>query len=345
MKALSKVMMMTGVICLSACGGGSKEQKTELQAEAAIDTTVVLVKVQQVSEQPVSQLIELTGNVQAYKVNDIATTLPGRIEQIYVEVGDRVRKGQTLVQMDPTTLLQAKIQLQNAEKDLARIDTLYRQGSATQQVFDQTRTSVDVARQQISNLEENTVLISPIDGVVTVRNFDPKNIYSGALPILNVQQITPVKILISVSEAYFPSVKEGMEVKVRLDVYPDKVFDGKITIVYPVINQSSRTFTVEVSIPNRDTLLRPGMFARVQLNFGTLNHVVVPDVAVIKQVGSNNKYVFVVSDGIAHQMKVEVGQRLGASYELLSGVDNGATVVVAGKERLLEGTKVKITNN
>ncbi|MDR0713864.1 MAG: efflux RND transporter periplasmic adaptor subunit [Bacteroidales bacterium] len=330
-------------VLLSACGGNREQKSAE---ETSVEETAKIpVKVQKVTEQPVEQLIELTGNIQAFKNNDIATTVPGRITDIFVEVGDRVHKGQKLVQMDRTNLLQARIQLQNTEKELARVDTLFRLGSATQQQLDQLTTQVDVAREALRNLEENTTLLSPIDGVVTLRNFDPKNIYPGAPAILNVQQISPVKVLIGISEAYFPRVKAGMTVKVRLDVYPDKLFEGKISIVYPTINQASRTFMAEVSIPNSDTALRPGMFARVELNFGTMSHVVVPDRAVIKQVGTNHKYVFVVENGIAYQKKVEIGRRDGTSYELLSGVENGAFVVTAGQSKLLDGTKVTITDN
>ncbi|MDR1667745.1 MAG: efflux RND transporter periplasmic adaptor subunit [Bacteroidales bacterium] len=329
-------------VLLSACGGNSEQQVREEAVAAA--TAKTAVKVQKVTEQPVEQLIELTGNIQAFKSNDIATTVPGRIIDIFAEVGDRVQKGQKLVQMDRSNLLQATIQLQNAERELARVDTLFRLGSATQQQLDQLTTQVDVAREALRHLEENTTLLSPIDGVVTIRNFDPKNIYPGAPAILNVQQISPVKVLIGISETYFPRVKEGMAVKVRLDVYPDKLFEGKIAIVYPTINQTSRTFTAEVTIPNSDTMLRPGMFARVELNFGTMMHVVAPDMAVIKQVGTNNRYVFVVENGVAYQKKVEIGRRDGTNYELLSGVENGASVVVAGQSKLLDGTKVTVTN-
>ncbi|MDR1864685.1 MAG: efflux RND transporter periplasmic adaptor subunit [Bacteroidales bacterium] len=329
-------------VFLSACGGGGEQTPAAATAE---ENAKVLVKVEKVIEQPVEQLIELTGNVQAFKSNDIATTIPGRIDNILVEVGDRVQKGQTLVQMDRTNLLQAKIQLQNAERELARVDTLYRLGSATQQQFDQLNTQVDVAREALRNLEENTTLLSPIDGVVTARNFDPKNIYPGSPPILNVMQISPVKVIINISESYFPRVKNGMEVKVRLEVYPDKVFIGRISLIYPVINQSTRTFEVEVSIPNGDMTLRPGMFSRVELNFGTVDNVVVPDRAIIKQMGTNNKFIFVVENGVAYQKKVETGRRVGTTYELLSGVDNGATVVVEGQSKLLDGTEVKIIEN
>lgn len=338
MKAIHGISVIM-IVFLYACGGGSKEQTQTTDTE---ENPKVLVKVLKVTEQPVEQLIELTGSVQANRSNDIATTVPGRIDDIMVEVGDRVRKGQVLVQMDRTNLLQTRLQLQNAEKELGRVQELFKSGSATQQSLDQLTTQVEVTRESLRNLEENTTLLSPIDGIVTVRNFDPKNIYAGAPAILNVMQITPVKILVNISETYFPQVKLGMVVKIRLDVFPDKVFEGKISLLHPTIDQATRTFVAEISIPNSDMTIRPGMFARVELNFGTMNHVVVPDMAVIKQMGTNNKFVFVVENDVAYQKKVELGRRDNDTYELLSGVPNGASVVVAGQTRLMDGTQVTI---
>jgi RND family efflux transporter MFP subunit len=305
----------------------------------------VLVKVLKVQEQPVEQLIELTGTVRANISNDIATTVPGRIDEILVEVGDRVRKGQLLVQMDRSNLLRTRLQLNNAEKELERVEELHKSGSATQQQLDQLTTTVEVTREALRNLEENTVLLSPIDGVVTARNFDPKNIYPGTPAILNVMQISPVKIMVSISESFFPQVKTGMETKIRLDVFPGKLFEGKISLIYPTIDHATRTFVAEISIPNSDMTLRPGMFVRAELNFGTINRVAVPDMAVIRQMGTNSRYVFVVENGVAYQKTVELGRRHNNAYELLSGISGGTLVVVAGQTRLLDGMEVIITDN
>jgi RND family efflux transporter MFP subunit len=328
-----------GIVFLSACGGGGSESKTSTTQDAA-----VLVKVQTVSAQPVEQLTELTGNVEAAMVNQIAPTIPGRIDKILVEVGNRVQKGQLLVQMDRTNLVQAQLQLANAETELGRVTELFKSGSATQQQFDQLTSQVDVARESVRNLIENTDLHSPIDGVVTARNFDPKNIFGGAQPILTVMQMSPVKVTVSVSEIYFPQVKTGMEVRVKLDVYPDKYFTGRISIIYPTIDPLSRTFRAEVTIQNSDLTVRPGMFARVELNFGTIDNVVVPDLAVIKQPGSNTRYVFTVENGQARRRELNLGRLIGDRFEVLSGLESGAQVVIAGQSRLLDQTPVKIDN-
>jgi multidrug efflux pump subunit AcrA (membrane-fusion protein) len=166
------------------------------------------VKVQTVNKQPVEQLTELTGNIEAYKVNYIAPTIPGRIDNILVEVGNRVQKGQLLVQMDRTNLVQAQLQLANAERELGRVSELFKSGSATQQQFDQLTSQVDVLRETVRNLAENVDLHSPIDGVVTARMFDAKNIFAGAQPILIVMQMVPVKVCKHFRNL-FPTGKNG----------------------------------------------------------------------------------------------------------------------------------------
>jgi RND family efflux transporter MFP subunit len=222
------------------------------------------------------------------------------------------------------------------------VEELFKSGSATQQQFDQLTSQVDVLRETVRNLVENVELHSPIDGVVTARSFDAKNIFGGAQPILIVMQIVPVKVLVNISEIYFPMVKTGMEVRVKLDVYPDKNFTGRINIIYPTIDQLSRTFKAEVTIANADMAVRPGMFARVELNFGTLNHVVLPDLAVIKQPGTNTRYVYTVENGLARRREVQLGRLIGGSFEVISGIEPGAQVVVAGQSRLLDQMPVRI---
>ena len=336
MKSFQSILIVA-VIALYSCGG-TEQSQTATQDEA------VLVKTQIVSEQPVEQLTELTGSIEAYKVNYIAPTIPGRIDNILVEVSDRVRKDQLLVQMDKTNLVQAQLQLANAEKELGRVAELFKSGSATQQQLDQLTSQVDILRETVRNLTENVDLHSPIDGVVTARTFDAKNIYGGAQPILTVMQIAPVKVLVNISEIYFPQVKAGMEVRVKLDVYPDRSFTGRISIIYPTIDQLSRTFNAEVTIANNDMIVRPGMFARVELNLGTLNHVVAPDLAIIKQSGTNTRYVYIIENGLARRREVQLGRLMGSNYEVISGIESGTQVVVAGQSRLLDQTPVKIEN-
>lgn len=111
-------------------------------------------------------------------------------------------------------------------------------------------------------------MLSPISGIVTARNYDSGDMYSGGNPIYTVEEIRPVKLMVNVSESLFTKVKKGHEVDIRLDVYGDEVFKGKVNLVYPTIDPATRTFPVEIKIANSDERVRPGMFARVTMSFG-----------------------------------------------------------------------------
>lgn len=327
------------VAMLSACSGGTEQKEA---AKVAAEEKPV-VKLASVTSRDVDQIEEYTATVEAEAKNNIAPTSAGRIDQIFVEVGDRVSKGQKLVQMDAASLKQMKLQLENEETEFNRMDELYKVGGASKSEWDAAKTTLEVRRTSYKNLQENTQLLSPINGVVTARNFDNGDLYSSATtPVLVVEQITPVKLLINVSEPYFPKVVKGMTVKVKFDVYGDEEFEGKISLVYPTIDATTHTFPVEVKLANTNQRVRPGMFGRVTVNFGTMQHVVVPDQAVVKRAGSGDRYVYVYKNGKVSYNKVELGRRMGTEYELISGVEDNSQVVIAGQTRLADGVEVEV---
>ncbi|MEG1523190.1 MAG: efflux RND transporter periplasmic adaptor subunit [Bacteroidales bacterium] len=333
------IAQVIGLTILSACSGEKKETKIITKDEKP------LVKVETVNARDVEQTREFTATVEANISNNIAPQTPVRIENIFVEVGDHVRKGQKLVQMDSNNLKQAKAQLDNLKVEFGRVDELYKIGGVSKSEWDNKKMSLDIAETSYKNLVENTQLISPIDGIITARNYDKGDMYGNGSPVLVVEQISPVKLKINVSEAYFTHVRKGMPVDIKLDVYGDEVFDGKVSLVYPTIDAATRTFPVEITINNKNERVRPGMFARATMNFGSKNHVVVPDMAVIKQAGAGDRYVYILNnDNTVSFNKVELGRRLGNSYELISGVNNGAKVVVAGQSRLTNGVAVEVEN-
>lgn len=322
---------------LGACSGGEKNE-----AETAV-VDKPAVKLAVVSARDVEQVEEYTATVEAEAKNNIAPTTPGRVSKIFVEVGDYVRKGQKLVQMDAANLTQLKLQLDNQETEFKRVDELYKVGGASKSEWDAAKTNLDVRRSSYENLLENTQLVSPLNGVVTARNFDNGDLYTSTqMPVLVVEQITPVKLMVNVSEPNFPKVSKGMPVTVKLDVYEGEEFEGKVSLVYPTIDATTHTFPVEVTLANGNQRVRPGMFGRVTMNFGTKSHVVVPDQAVVKRAGSGDRFVYVYNNGKVSYNKVELGRRMGTEYELISGVDNNAQVVVAGQTRLADGVEVEV---
>lgn len=336
MKRSIQLAALLAMAFLGACTGGKDKS-----ADKAVENP--RVKLASVTARPVEQVQEYTATVEAEVKNNIAPATSVRIEKIFVEVGDPIRKGQKLVQMDAASLKQLKLQIENQKIEFRRVDELYKVGGASKSEWDNLRMALDVNETAYNNLMENTSLVSPISGVITARNYDNGDMYnSNDGPVLTVEQITPVKLMINVSETYFTKVKKGAPVNVKIDVYGDEEFQGHISLVYPTIDAATRTFPVEIKLANKDQRVRPGMFARATLNFGTQDNVVVPDLAIVKQAGSGDRYVFVYKEGKVSHNKVILGRRMGAEYELKSGVDNNAQVVVAGQARLLDGTEVEV---
>lgn len=327
------------VLGMAACGGS--DDAKDRDATQAKDE-IAVIEVTTATVQDVDQVKEYTATVEAFNTNNISPSSPNRIKSITVEAGDHVSRGQTLVVMDNTNASQLKVTLDQLERDYNRAVQLLNIGSGTQAQVDQLKAQVDAQKTQYHNVLENTVLKSPITGVVTARNQDPGDM-TGTTPILTVGQITPsVKLIISITENDRSIIKAGMSVSVSFDAFPGETIDASISRIYPNIDPATRTFQAEVIVPNGDGRLFPGMFARVKLSRETQQRVVISDRAVVKQKGSGNQYVYVYKNGTVSYNKVELGQRLGDSYELISGVSEGDTIVIAGQSRLNDGSKAQI---
>lgn len=352
MKA-SKYLFVVGLtvsMALTACSGKDNSQK-----EDAADQ-IPAVKVEKVYATTVDQNNTYTATVEPDIINNISSSTPNRIKNILVDEGMRVSKGQRLVVMDDVNTTSYEIQVNNAKANLQNVQVnydraveLFKIGGGTKQQVDQmeiqlinAKNTLATAERTLRNVRENTVLTSPISGVVTARNYDPGDM-TGSLPILTIARVQPVKIVINVSESELSKIHKGMKANVTFDTFGDEIFTGAVTLVSPTIDTASRTFGVEVTLPNSDSRILPGMFGRVTMNLGQAEHVVVPDKSVVKQPGSGNSYVYVCNpDGTVSYNKVELGRRIDNSYELLSGVESGSEVVVQGQSKLADGIKVRI---
>ena len=300
------------------------------------------VKIAKVTSKDIPQAETYTATVESDVKNDIAPNTPYRIEKIYVDVGDNVRQGQVLVQLDASNLQQLKLQVENQKIEFNRTSQLYQVGGASKAEYDNAKLQLDVLSTQLKQLMQNTQLTAPISGVVTARNYDSGDMYSQGQPVLTIEQINPVKVMVNISEVYYKKVFKGMPVDIELDAYEGETFYGKVTIVYPTVDQSTHTFPVEVTINNSSQKVRPGMFARATVNFGDKNHVLVPDEALVKQIGAGDRYVYIYKNGKVSYNKVELGKHIGTQYEILSGVNPGDDVVIAGQSRLANGKEVEV---
>lgn len=351
MKRHIHFLMAAALVWFTACSG----KETAKQDKSEDDLPVV--RIQQVGLQTVDQLATFTASIEAENVNNISASMANRIKAIYVDEGMGVSKGQKLVLLDDinTTSYEAQVdnakaQLKLAQTDYNRAVELLKIGGGTQQTVDQmqiqlvnAKNALTTAERTLRNARENTLLTSPVSGYVTARNYDPGDM-TGQAPILTIAQIQPVKAVINVSESDYSRVHKGMVASLTLEAYGDRVFTGKVSMISPAIDTQTRTFGVEVTLPNANGEIRPGMFGRVTLNLGQAERVVVPDKAVVKQPGSGNQFVYVYKDGHVTYNKVVIGQRIGTSYELISGVPEQAEVVVAGQAKLTDGAAVTVAD-
>ena len=333
--------LLVGGVCIASVACGSQKSAEPAESATQVETAKPKVTTAVVHIQDVVMTSTFTGNVEGFAVNNITPQQPRRISRLLVDVGDRVYAGQKVADLDSSSLAQAKAQYENNKANFDRADELYKFGGESKANWEAMKTAYEVSKLTYENLLENTTLVSPISGVVTARNYDNGDM-CGGLPIFVVQQINPVKVKINVSESLYSYIKKGMVVDIELDALPEKKFQGKVSRITPLINSATRTFEVEVAVANGQELIKPGMYARVEMNYGTRKNIVVPDLAVVKQLGSGDRYIYVYQqDGTVKFQKVELGRRMGGEYEILSGIADGDEVVTSGQVALKNGIAVE----
>ncbi|MDR2563540.1 MAG: efflux RND transporter periplasmic adaptor subunit [Prevotellaceae bacterium] len=338
-------------IATASCGNKNGEVKTAENKADSVKIAAEKVEVMLVAEQTIDRSVEYPSTLNPFEEIYLVPASPGRIEKIYVEVGNHVSKGQMLVQMDRTQLSQAEVQLQTLKTDYKRLDTLVKLGSIAQQQYDQLKSQYEVAQTNVNFLRENTQLLAPFAGVVAGKYFEDGEMYSGTpntaankAAIVYLAQIDNLKALANVPEQYYPQVKTGMTVKITADVYPGQTFEGKVFRIYPIIDAATHSFQVEISVPSKG-LLRPGMFSRVSFELGQVNTIIVPAAAVLKMQGSNDRYVFVARADSAKRIGVRIGKRFDDMVELISDeVKIGDRLVVGGQARLFDGMSIEIVD-
>ena len=339
-RIIRNTTLLMAVIVMAACGGkGTDRQATTTKKEAE------KVKVLTLQSERIAKQLELSSTLEGYETMNISPSITGHIEHIFVEVGSRVQKGTMLVRMDQTQLNTTRINLANTKTELDRVTALKSSGSVSEQVFDQTKAGYDQLVETERFQNENTFVRAQFAGVISAKNYEDGEMYTGA-PILTLTQISRLKAIINIPETYYPLVKQGMKVNVYSDIYPDKTFPATIEIVYPTVDPTSHTFQAKLNIPNGGEKIRPGMFVRTTLHLGEIDAIVVPYQSVLKLTGSNDRYVFTNQNGTAHRVAVTLGQRFDDRIEIIpvipGDLKEGDQLVVTGQARLVDGSKLEI---
>lgn len=333
--ALIAAMMLTATGC--------KEKKEETNVANVQEEKTELVSVQTLAKETISKSISISAVLQPYETMNISPSVTGIIKKINVDVASRVSKGQTLVQMDETQLKTTRLQFANLEKELGRVEALLKSGSVSQQTYDQTKVQYDLTKENLEFLEKNTYVKADFSGVISAKNFESGELYSG-MPILTLIQINMLKAIVNIPEAYFPMIKTGTKVQLSSDIYKGRTFEGTIEIIYPTIDPNTHTFQAKVRIPNAKEELRPGMYMSVNIDLNNIEAIIVPYQSVLKLQGANERYVFINNDGYAKRIVVEMGKRFDDKIEIISDeIKEGDELVVVGQAKLVDGVKLNIS--
>lgn len=334
MKTAKIIILACAAALVAGCGQNQTQQQAVERTEIVETTTL--------QKNEITRTLEFSTTLQGYQTVNVAPSITGKIEHIFVEVGNSVQKGAMLVRMDQNQYNTTKLTYANLGVELQRIEALRETGAVSQQTYDQTKLSYDQTAESISFLEKNTFVKAPFSGVISAKNYEDGELYSGQ-PILVLTQIYTLKALINIPESYYPYVKAGMKVDISSDIYPDTIFPSTIEIVYPTVDAASHTFQAKLKIPNSSLKLRPGMYVHTKLPMGMAQAIVVPYQTVQKLTGSNDRYVFLDEGGVAKRVFVQLGQRFDENIEIISDeIKEGDHLVTVGQGKLVDGSKLNV---
>ncbi|AFH50557.1 Membrane-fusion protein [Ignavibacterium album JCM 16511] len=340
-KVKSFLLILLSVVIVTSCG--KKENNNQTKTDEAIPVEVTLVKKSMIDRE-----IELVGNLMAWKEANLAAQTTARVQKIYVDAGSRVKQGDLLFEMDDTQLAQAKIQYQVTKDNYDRLKPLYETGSISQSQFDQVKAAYETAEKTYQLLLTNTQFRAPFSGVVTAKRLNDGEVFLlapggvGSPTIVTLMQINPLKLILNVSENNLKDVKLNQTVEIKSDIFPEETFKGNISRINPAVNPTSRTFEVEVKIPNPNEKLKPGMYVRAKILIGKSEGIIVNRSAALKQLGSTAYYGFIVKDNIAKRVELTLGKEFDSLVEITSGLNEGDYLVTRGQGLLKDGSKIDI---
>lgn len=337
------VLIVFPIILILVWGCSDDENKTVNNENKAIPVVVSSIK-----DTTITRSIDLVGTLAPWKEANLGAQTTARISKIFVEEGIAVQEGDLLFQMDDTQLAQAKIQYDMLKDDFNRMKPLYEQGSISKQEFDKVKAAYESSEYSYKLLLINTQFKAPFAGVITAKKMNEGEVFmlaptGGAPSVVTLMQINPLKLEVSISEQYFKNVKLGLKTKLEVDAYPGSSFEGTVNKINPTINRDTRTFNVEIKIPNPKQALRPGMYVIAKLFTGAETITAVHRSSILRMPASNVFYTFVIENNIAKRVTVIRGDEYDEIVEITSGLKAGNIIATTGHSLLNDGSLVKIT--
>jgi membrane fusion protein, multidrug efflux system len=337
---------------LVAC---KKEKKVEKE-------TLVNVRVSPAVKKQVRPYIETTGTLKADEEVMISSEVDGIVKSVKVEEGSAVGQGTLLVEINQidyvlderradAALKQAQANLANVKAEYQRKESLFKEELITKQQFDDISTRVTLAEADVSRAKatldtsrerlSRTKIYSPLNGMVKEKRVSVGDFVRTGSPLLQLIKVDPLKLNFTISEKEIAGLKTGQEVDFTVDSFSDKKFKGRVNLLYPNVEESTRTLQAEAIVPNANHLLKPGFFTRVTIYTGATREVVVAPLTALMYDNSTIT-IFVVDGNIAHQRIVKTGGKYGEDVEIIEGLKEKEQVVVVGQNNLSEGVKVNV---
>jgi RND family efflux transporter MFP subunit len=370
---MRKFLILLVSLSIAVFLGCKKETQRALQEE------VFPVEVTPVKRMSLERWEEAVGNVSPYQGIRITPKVPGKIEAIYVKEGDQVKEGQALVKLDQTDFLlalekaeasyksaqaqleQARLKLQDAERDYQRAKVLFEEKVISQKEYEKIEINFKAAQAQYELAQaqlkaassalkqaqtelKDTIIYAPFSGYVSAKFVDPGQRAYTMPPtdILELVDISKVKILLDLPERDLPFLKLGSKVEARSDAFPNLKLEGKVSRIYPKIDPSTRSFRIEVLMDNPKGILKPGMFVTARVFLGKEEALVIPRDALLRAPGTGIEYCFVVINERAQRRELTTGIRQENLVEIKQGLKEGELVVSSGAQNLRPGVRVNI---
>ena len=339
------LLSAASVMILQSCGEKPKETDTK-DKTSYVDTISVEAKIVEVKELSLTKTF--SGTLEGEEQANIIAKIPERIMKLNVRVGDYVKSGKILFELDKggasSQFYQAQAAFLNAEKNFVRMQNLLKEGAISQQAFEQVETGFEVAKANFDAARSTVEITSPISGVVTSIDVNIGDLANPQMPLATVANIGRMKAKFNVGESDVPNFYVGQSAQIFSEMKPDVIQTGKIIQLSNSANVQSRTFEIQAIFSNtKDRWFKPGMFCRVNVNMKTKKDaLVIPLAAVVK--ANNSEGVYLINEDKSFYRSVTTGVTDGNFIEVISGLKAGDKIVTLGMNNLKDGTVVVISN-
>jgi len=328
----------------AACGGGA-EEPAAAAAEPVVKTA--LVRTETPVQQDVVDVVSLSADLEPKRRATLAAEVPGTVERLTVELGQRVTSGQLLAAVDTRALQQqaaeAEALARQAQAQFGRAQALFERRSITQQQMLDAITNRDVAQARLASAQlnlEKSQIRAPWAGSVAQKRAEVGDYVTPGQPVVDLVQVDVLTVVAPAPASDVPYLALGRPVAIRVDALPGESYEGRIVRLGAELDADARTLAVEAEIDNPDGRLKPGMLARMEVPRRTLKDSLLVPLEAVVDLGEQ-RALFVVEDGVARRRLVELGPVLGERVVVTSGVAAGERVIVEGEQRVAEGQPVE----